>query len=138
MINLNSKDENYNRENYGGVIKMLDQLLVKLRKNYIKATTILENEYQIQRKIIEKEALEMCNLASGIYDDGIEDGRKDGKTEGRLATLKDLVTDPDVYVRKLISYGISEEQYNVAIADNPDLKPDFDVTFPKDITESVT
>jgi hypothetical protein len=34
-----------------------------------------------------------------------------------------------VYVQKLISYGISEEQYNDVIAKYPDLKPDFDVDF---------
>jgi hypothetical protein len=108
---------------------MLDQLLVEMKKDVQTATDILENEYQIPFRTIDEEALGMCNLSKGIYDEGMEKGMSAGEIKGRLSTLKDVITDATVYVQKLISYGISEEQYNDVIAKYPDLKPDFDVDF---------
>jgi hypothetical protein len=87
MINLGSKDKNYS-----GVIKMLDQLLVELEKNYSKATNILENEYQIKHQTIKKEALDMCNLSSGIYNKGIAEGREKGKIDTVKNMLKEGMT----------------------------------------------
>jgi hypothetical protein len=132
MINLGSKDKNY-----GGLIKMLDQLLVEMKKDVQTATDILENEYQIPFRTIDEEALGMCNLSKGIYDEGIEigiekgieKGLSEGEIKGKLAMLKDFVTDAALYMQKLVSNGISEEQYNDVIAKYPDLKPDFDVDF---------
>jgi hypothetical protein len=75
----------------------------------------------------------MCNLSKGIYDEGveigIEKGMSEGEIKGKLAMLKDFVTDAALYMQKLVSNGISEEQYNDVIAKYPDLKPDFDVDF---------
>jgi hypothetical protein len=96
-----------------------------MKKDVQTATDILENEYQIPFRTIDEEALGMCNLSKGIYDEG----KTEGEIKGKLAMLKDFVTDAALYMQKLVSNGISEEQYNDVIAKYPDLKPDFDVDF---------
>jgi hypothetical protein len=67
----------------------------------------------------------MCNLSEGVYKRGIANG----EIKGTLRMLKDFVTEPIAYVQKLVSCGISEEQYNDITAKYPELKPDFEVNF---------
>jgi hypothetical protein len=77
MINLGPTDENTD-ENYKGLIKMLDCLLNKISSNGISET--LKSEFDIT---IENGGFDnMCNLSTGIYNDGRREGISIGEKRG--------------------------------------------------------
>jgi hypothetical protein len=77
MINLGSTDNNTD-ENYKGLIKMLDCLLNKISSDGISET--LKSEFDIT---IENGGFDdMCNLSTGIYNDGRAVGRSEGISIG--------------------------------------------------------
>jgi hypothetical protein len=77
MINLGSTDNNAD-ENYKGLIKMLDCLLNKISSDGTSET--LKSEFDIT---IENGGFDdMCNLSTGIYNDGLSVGLSRGKAEG--------------------------------------------------------
>jgi hypothetical protein len=77
MVNLGVKDENY-----VGLIKMLDQLLIGMQTNPKKASGILKDEYKINPLTIKEAESDMCNLSQGVYDRGKAEGWAKGKNEG--------------------------------------------------------
>jgi hypothetical protein len=75
MINLGSTDENYK-----GLIKMLDCLLNKISSDRDNVSETLKSEFDIT---IENGGFDdMCNLSTGIYNDGLSVGLSRGKAEG--------------------------------------------------------
>jgi hypothetical protein len=125
MINLGSKDKNYN-----GVIKMLDQLLVELEKDNYAVRSILENEYQIPFKKISEEALGMCNLSGGIYERGIDKGVSIGRDEGiaigvdkgiikgKVDTVKNMLKEGMALETALRFAGLDKETYEKFLNNN--------------------
>jgi predicted transposase/invertase (TIGR01784 family) len=106
MINLGSKDKNY-----GGLIKMLDQLLVEMKKDVQTATDILENEYQIPFRTIDEEALGMCNLSKGIYDEGVEIGIEKGMEKGiEKGKAEGSILNAIKVVENLLAKGFTLEE----------------------------
>ena len=87
MINLGESDKNYD-----GLIKMLDTLLNRYIENRENALEILENEFYIPFKSINKEVDSMCNLSQGIYDRGKAEGAIEGKIEMIKAMLEEGTT----------------------------------------------
>jgi predicted transposase/invertase (TIGR01784 family) len=77
MVNLGSKDKNYD-----GLIKMLDYLLKEVMVDKVKALQALEKEFHIPIISVNKEVDDMCNLSSGIYRKGIDEGIEQGIEKG--------------------------------------------------------
>jgi hypothetical protein len=79
MINLGSTDNNTD-ENYKGLIKMLDCLLNKISSDRDNVSETLKSEFDIT---IENGGFDdMCNLSTGIYNEGISVGEKRGISIG--------------------------------------------------------
>ncbi|MDE5861468.1 MAG: hypothetical protein K2H28_04665, partial [Ruminococcus sp.] len=110
MINLSESDENYD-----GLIKMLDTLLNKYIDDRDKALTILENEYSIPFKSINKEVDSMCNLSQGIYDkgkaEGAIEGKIQGKIEGKIEMIKAMLEEGTTLETALRIAKIDKETY---------------------------
>jgi hypothetical protein len=80
MINLGSTDNNTD-ENYKGLIKMLDCLLNKISSDREGISETLKSEFDIT---IENGGFDdMCNLSTGIYNEGISVGEKRGISIGK-------------------------------------------------------
>ncbi|MDE6425104.1 MAG: PD-(D/E)XK nuclease family transposase [Ruminococcus sp.] len=106
MINLGESDENYD-----GLIKMLDTLLNKYIDDRDKALTILENEYSIPFKSINKEVDSMCNLSQGIYDKGKAEGAIEGKIQGKIEMIKAMLEEGTTLETALRIAKIDKETY---------------------------
>jgi hypothetical protein len=79
MINLGSTDNNTDK-NYKGLIKMLDCLLNKISSDKDNVSETLKSEFDIT---IENGGFDdMCNLSTGIYNEGISVGEKRGISIG--------------------------------------------------------
>jgi hypothetical protein len=79
MINLGSTDNNTD-ENYKGLIKMLDCLLNKISSDKDNVSETLKSEFDIT---IENGGFDdMCNLSTGIYNDGRREGISIGEKRG--------------------------------------------------------
>jgi hypothetical protein len=79
MINLGSTDNNTD-ENYKGLIKMLDCLLNKISSDRDNVSETLKSEFDIT---IENGGFDdMCNLSTGIYNDGRREGISIGEKRG--------------------------------------------------------
>jgi hypothetical protein len=79
MINLGATDNNTD-ENYKGLIKMLDCLLNKISSDKDNVSETLKSEFDIT---IENGGFDdMCNLSTGIYNEGISVGEKRGISIG--------------------------------------------------------
>jgi hypothetical protein len=80
MINLGATDNNTD-ENYKGLIKMLDCLLNKISSDRDNVSETLKSEFDIT---IENGGFDdMCNLSTGIYNEGISVGEKRGLSRGK-------------------------------------------------------
>ena len=76
---LSATDQNYHR-----LIAMLDTLLAKMDAETKKKK--LQEEHNLPMTIkLEKEMNDMCNLSSGI--------REDGRIEGKLETIRNMIVD---------------------------------------------
>jgi len=103
MICLGGPD----RENYNGILRMLDVLLGS-ETGEAEKRKILEEDYGIpMTRTIEKEVSEMCNLSKGIEERGIAKGivkgRAEGMADGILASIKNLVKNMGVSVEQAMS-----------------------------------
>jgi hypothetical protein len=79
MINLGATNNNTD-ENYKGLIKMLDCLLNKISSDKDNVSETLKSEFDIT---IENGGFDdMCNLSTGIYNEGISVGEKRGISIG--------------------------------------------------------
>jgi hypothetical protein len=84
MINLGATDNNTD-ENYKGLIKMLDCLLNKISSDKDNVSETLKSEFDIT---IENGGFDdMCNLSTGIYNEGISVGEKRGISIGEKRGL---------------------------------------------------
>jgi hypothetical protein len=126
MINLGSKDVNYH-----GLIKILDNLLIEMNNNPSKAIDILEDEFSISLRTVDKEGRDMCNLSDGILNDGIklgeergiklgeergiklgeERGEKRGQIAKSVEVVKNLLAKNFTLDEALSVAGISKETY---------------------------
>ena len=76
---LSATDQNYHR-----LIAMLDTLLARMDAETKKKK--LQEEHNLPMTIkLEKEMNDMCNLSSGI--------REDGRLEGKLETIRNMIVD---------------------------------------------
>ena len=80
------------RENYGGVLKLLDVLLSP-KAGEAKKRQVLQQEFDIpMTETLEAEVREMCNLSQGVRNLGRAEGRAEGRTEGLLASIRSLMS----------------------------------------------
>ena len=87
------------RENYDGVLRMLDVLLSN-ETSEAEKRKILQNDYDIQMtQTMEREVSVMCNLSKGVE----EKGMAKGMTNGILASIKNLVKNMGVSVEQAMS-----------------------------------
>ena len=119
MINLGESGENYE-----GLIKMLDTLLNKYIENRESALTILEDEFNIPFKSINKEVDSMCNLSQGIYDKGLNDGLSkgisQGKIKGKIEMIQNMLEDGITLESALRAARIDKETYEKYINESED------------------
>lgn len=106
MINLGESDKNYY-----GLIKMLDTLLNRYIENRENALEILENEFYIPFKSINKEVDSMCNLSQGIYDKGKAEGAIEGKIQGKIEMIKAMLEEGTTLETALRIAKIDKETY---------------------------
>ena len=79
------------RENYDGVLRMLDVLLSNETSEEEKRK-ILQDDYDIQMtQTMEREVSVMCNLSKGVREKGIAEGLAKGMTNGISASIKSLM-----------------------------------------------
>ena len=93
MLCLGGED----RENYEGVLKLLDVLLSP-KAGEAKKRQVLQQEFDIpMTETLEVEVRKMCNLSQGVMalgiEQGIEKGIEKGKAEGLLAAIRNLMTN---------------------------------------------
>lgn len=89
------------RENYDGVLRMLDVLLSN-ETSEAEKRKILQNDYDIQMsQTMEQEVSVMCNLSKGVR----EKGRAEGMTNGILSSIKNIME----------TMGLSIEQAMMAL-----------------------
>ena len=82
------------------LISMLDTLLAKMDAETKKKK--LQEEHNLSMTIkLEKEMNDMCNLSSGIR----EDGRLEGKIEGKLETIRNMIVDGFTTIEALKATG---------------------------------
>ena len=87
MLCLGGED----RENYGGVLKLLDVLLSP-KAGEAKKRQVLQQEFDIpMTETMEAEVREMCNLSQGVRNLGRAEGHAEGRTEGLLASIRNLM-----------------------------------------------
>jgi hypothetical protein len=117
MVNLGVKDENY-----VGLIKMLDQLLIGMQTNPKKASGILKDEYKINPLTIKEAESDMCNLSQGVYDrgkaEGMNIGWNKGKEEAQIDILKRLLGDSVTLDKALEIVDIDVETYKKYLNEN--------------------
>ena len=83
------------RENYDGVLRMLDVLLSN-ETSEAEKRKILQDDYDIQMtQTMEREVSVMCNLSKGVMEKGM--------TNGILTSIKNLVKNMDVSVEQAMS-----------------------------------
>ena len=79
---------------------MLDILLARMDTKIKKKK--LQEEHNLPMSIkLEKELNDMCNLSSGIR----EDGRLEGKIEGKLETIRNMIVDGFTTIEALKATG---------------------------------
>ena len=84
MLCLGGED----RENYSGVLKLLDVLLSP-KAGEAKKRQVLQQEFDIpMTETLEAEVRKMCNLSQGVRNLG----RAEGRTEGLLASIRSLMS----------------------------------------------
>ena len=94
---------------------MLDTLLNRYIENRENALEILENEFYIPFKSINKEVDSMCNLSQGIYDkgkaEGAIEGKIQGKIEGKIEMIKAMLEEGTTLETALRIAKIDRETY---------------------------
>lgn len=81
------------KENYDGVLKLLDVLLSP-KAGEAKKRQVLEDEFDIpMTETLEAEVHQMCNLSEGVRDLGRSEGRAEGRAEGFLASIRSLMAN---------------------------------------------
>lgn len=105
------------RENYDGILRMLDVLLSE-NTTEAEKRKILQDDYDIQMTQTMKEEVElMCNLSQGIKEkshaeglaEGLEKGLTEGVEKGILLSIKNLAANPDISLEKAMSMlGVPE------------------------------
>jgi len=90
---------------------MLDTLLNKYIENRENALTILEDEFHIPFKSINKEVDSMCNLSQGIYDKGLNEGLSKGKIKGKIEMIQNMLEDGITLESALRAARIDRETY---------------------------
>lgn len=89
MVCLGGED----RENYSGILKLLDVLLSP-KAGEAKKRQVLENEFDIpMTETLEAEVYRMCNLSEGVRDLGRAEGRAEGRMEVFLASIRSLMAN---------------------------------------------
>ena len=79
------------RENYDGVLKLLDVLL-STEAGEAEKKRVLQSDFDIpMTQTLESEVQVMCNLSQGVLEKGIEKGMEKGKVEGLLTAIKNLM-----------------------------------------------
>ena len=93
------------KENYDGVLKLLDVLLSS-NAGESKKRQVLQDEFDIpMTETLEAEVRQMCNLSEGVMELGIEKG----KVEGFLASIRNLMANTGWPLEKAMeSLGLPE------------------------------
>lgn len=101
------------RENYGGVLKLLDVLLSP-KAGEAKKRQVLEQDFNIpMTETLEAEVQHMCNLSQGVLDLGRAEGRVEGRAEGRaegfLSSIRSLMANTGWPIEKAMEIlGVPE------------------------------
>lgn len=102
--NVKEKKENYdlitvvmiclgdeNRENYNGILKLLDVLLSSEKEAEEKKKILKEDFHIKMTETLEREVSIMCNLSKGVEEKGIQKGIKEGIKEGIITAIENLM-----------------------------------------------
>ena len=92
FIHLSGKPD----QSHHQLISMLDTLLARMDAKTKKKK--LQEEHNLPMTIkLEKEMNDMCNLSSGIREEGFRDGEHSGllkgKIEGKIETIRNMIVD---------------------------------------------
>jgi hypothetical protein len=89
-----------------------------MNSNPSKAIDILEDEFSISLRTVDKEGRDMCNLSDGILNNGIKLGEKIGEERGEerlieksVEVVKKLLAKNFTLDEALSVAGISKETY---------------------------
>ena len=96
FIHLSGKPD----QSHHQLISMLDTLLAKMDAETKKKK--LQEEHNLPMTIkLEKEMNDMCNLSSGIREDGF----RDGENKGKLETIRNMIVDGFTTIEALKATG---------------------------------
>ena len=96
FIHLSGKPD----QSHHQLISMLDTLLARMDAETKKKK--LQEEHNLPMTIkLEKEMNDMCNLSSGIREDGF----RDGENKGKLETIRNMIVDGFTTIEALKATG---------------------------------
>ena len=96
FIHLSGKPD----QSHHQLISMLDTLLARMDTETKKKK--LQEEHNLPMTIkLEKEMNDMCNLSSGIREDGF----RDGENKGKLETIRNMIVDGFTTIEALKATG---------------------------------
>ena len=113
---LSATDQSHHR-----LIAMLDTLLAKMDAETKKKK--LQEEHNLPMTIeLEKEMNDMCNLSSGIREEGFRDGEHSGllkgKIEGKIETIRNMIVDGFTTIEAIKATGRYTAEELAAVAAN--------------------
>ena len=100
FIHLSGKPDHSHHQ----LISMLDTLLARMDTETKKKK--LQEEHNLPMTIkLEKEMNDMCNLSSGIREEGIIIGERKGERKGKLETIRNMIIDGFTTIEALKATG---------------------------------
>jgi hypothetical protein len=111
MVCLDKDSEN-TETRYGGILKLL-RILLSDKVNPKDKKIILDDDFGIEMNVnLEKEMDYMCNLSTGVWEDGVENGIKQGIEISTLKHLKSIMKMAEVSFEKAaIMLNIPKEEW---------------------------
>ena len=111
FIHLSGKPD----QSHHQLISMLDTLLAKMDAETKKKK--LQEEHNLLMTIkLEKEMNDMCNLSTGIREEGIRIGEHKGERKGKLETIRNMIVDGLTTIEAIKATGRYTEDELSAVA----------------------
>ena len=111
FIHLSGKPD----QSHHQLISMLDTLLAKMDAETKKQK--LQEEHNLPMTIkLEKEMNDMCNLSSGIREEGFRDGEHSGLLKGKIETIRNMIVNGLTTIDAIKATGLYTEEELSAVA----------------------
>ena len=105
FIHLSGKPD----QSHHQLISMLDTLLAKMDAETKKQK--LQEEHNLPMTIkLEKEMNDMCNLSSGIREEGFRDGEHSGLLKGKIETIRNMIVNGLTTIDAIKATGLYAEE----------------------------